>query len=551
MTRTIGIIAPLLDKRQFNMDFSLRLARNGRELSLATFYDWANEGFDAARISRGIDYSEEHPAAGFYLEGLLHQHGYDTLHTNRFDDEALEAMAIRDPFAVCISTTMIITADSLLELFSSVRRAMPDTFIIAGGVFLWKNHLQYVKHLGAPNIYPLEHWMLFHPERACMSADVLIIAPHGRQSLLEVLKELEKGRRASLEHIPNLALPRRDSFFFTDRVEEEVDYNKDFTRWDLVNEMPEKIPLRTSIGCPYRCRFCDFCQLYPSMFLRSRESLSEELELIKRGLGHNVGIIHVSDDNVFINKKRVHEVCGAITDSGLTHWIGFMRGGEYTDEEMEAMVRSGLMLGMIGVESGDPGQLKRMNKHQQIGQVKRGIEQLDARGISVLMTFVVGFPGETKETLRNTSDFLNSLELANLSVNYQLYPLLVFPLSELAGPEARKEWKIEGFVDKWSHYTMNSEEAPGAGYDLFKSVTNLPYAYSEESHFFNRSMFTFAERRALYQLRHRLTIKLVEKAPWTELEPILKDMTVIMDLSPDGIGPHLGQELLLPGLYSK
>jgi anaerobic magnesium-protoporphyrin IX monomethyl ester cyclase len=546
--KTIGIIAPLLDKRQFNMDFSLRLARNGRELSLATFYDWASEGFDAAKISRGIDYSEEHPAAGFYLEGLLHQHGYDTVHTNRFDEEALQSMAKRDPFAVCISTTMIITADSLLELFTSVRRAMPETFIIAGGVFLWKNHLQYQKHLEAPNLYPLEHWMLFHPDRARMDANVLILAPHGKASLLQVLNELEKGRRGKLEHIPNLALPRGNGFYFTQREEEVVDYNKDFTRWDLVNEMPEKIPLRTSIGCPYRCRFCDFCQLYPSMFLRSRESLSEELELIKRGLGRNAGIIHVSDDNVFINKKRVHEVCGAITDSGLTHWIGFMRGGEYTEEEMEAMVNSGLMLGMIGVESGDPGQLKRMNKHQQIVRVKRGIEQLDAKGISVLMTFVVGFPGETRETLQNTADFLNRLELAYLGVSYQLYPLLIFPLSELSEPKARKEWRIEGFVDKWSHSTMNSEEAPMAGYNLFRSVTNLPYAYSEESHFFNRSMFSLNDRRELYQLRHQLTVKLIEKAPSEEILRIIKKMTVIAELPAMNITDRLIHEIKLPDL---
>jgi anaerobic magnesium-protoporphyrin IX monomethyl ester cyclase len=543
--KTIGIIAPLLDKRQFNMDFSLRLARNGRELSLATFYDWASEGFDAAKISRGIDYSEEHPAAGFYLEGLLHQHGFDTVHTNRFDEEALETMARRDPFAVCISTTMIITADSLLDLFTSVRKAMPETFIIAGGVFLWKNHLQYQKHLEAPDLYPLEHWMLFHPDRARMDADLLILAPHGKESLLEVLKELEKGRRAKLEHIPNLAFPRGNGFYFTQRQEEEVDYNKDFTRWDLVNEMPEKVPLRTSIGCPYRCRFCDFCQLYPSMFLRSRESLTEELQLIKMGLGRNAGIIHVSDDNVFINKKRVHEVCGAIMDSGLTHWIGFMRGGEYTEEEMEAMTNSGLMLGMIGVESGDPGQLKRMNKHQQIGRVKRGIEQLDAHGISVLMTFVVGFPGETAETLQNTADFMNGLELTNLAVNYQLYPLLIFPLSGLADPEVRNQWKIEGFADKWSHYTMNSGEAPGAGYKLFRSVTALPYHYAEESQLFNRSMFSIEDRRELYQLRHQLTVKMIERAPTEEILRIIKKMTVIMELPAMNITDSILQEIIL------
>jgi anaerobic magnesium-protoporphyrin IX monomethyl ester cyclase len=556
MSRTIAIIAPFIDTSQYNMDFNLRLGRNNRELTLATFYELGNESFRVENVSRGIDYGEDIPAAGFYLEGLLHQHGYETILTNKYDTAALKAIAAKDPFAVCISTTMIITTESLLALFSSIRSAMPDTFIIAGGTFIWKNYRQYLKHFDSPDLYPLQPGMLFHPDHTDMDADLMVVAPHGISSLLLVLKELEKGRKGDkgtgrhgeFSWIPNLCLPGNKGFVFTERKEEQVDYNEDFTRWDLINEMPEKIPLRTSIGCPYRCRFCDFYQLYPRIFLRSRESLSRELNLARRRLGQNLAVIHVSDDNVFITKKRLFEVCDAIADSGLNHWVGFMRGGEYADDEMEAIKRSGLMMGKIGVESGDQGQLDRMNKRQKAEKVKRGIEQLDANGISVLMTFVVGFPGETQQSLRNTADFLNNLSLTNLSLGYQLYPLSIFPLSELAEPSDRNKWQIEGLMDKWSHYTMNSDEALAACYDLFREITNVPYSYSEESFFFNRGMFSFETRRALFQLRQRLTIKLIESAPWEQSEVILKKMAVLMELPGEGIGEHLRNEIILPGL---
>jgi anaerobic magnesium-protoporphyrin IX monomethyl ester cyclase len=543
MKRTIAIIAPLIDTRQYNMDFTLKLGRNNRELTLAAFYELANEQFKTENVSRGFDYGEDIPAAGFYLEGFLHQHGFDTILTNQYDAETIKAIAEKDPFAVCVSTTMIIATDSLLDLFSSIRSAMPQTHIIAGGALVWKNYLQFLKQLDFPQHHPLQPRMLFHPDHAGMAADILVVAPHGISSLLEILKELEKGRGASLEHIPNLCLPGVNGFNFTKRIEEEVDYNEDYTRWDLIDEIPEKIPFRTSIGCPYRCRFCDFCQLYPRIFLRSRASLLQELNLVKNRLGQNPAVIHVSDDNVFITKKRLFDVCDAIADSGLRHWIGFMRGGEYSEDEMAAIERSGLMMGKIGVESGDPGQLKRMNKHQKIENVKRGVEQLDAHGISVLMTFVVGFPGETKQTLRNTADFLNNLSLTNLSVGYQLYPLVIFPLSELADPSARNEWKIEGLMEKWSHYTMNSDDVSEACFDLFKEVTNLPYSYSEESPFFNRGMFTFETRKSLFQLRQQLTIKLIEKAPWEQIEPILKNMAHKMEISANSIGESLRQEI--------
>jgi radical SAM superfamily enzyme YgiQ (UPF0313 family) len=310
--------------------------------------------------------------------------------------------------------------------------------------------------------------------------------------------------------------------------------------------MPEKIPLRTSIGCPYRCRFCDFYQLYPRIFLRSKESLAKELALAKKRLGQNLAVIHVSDDNVFITKKRLFEVCDTIAESGLNHWVGFMRGGEYTHEEMAAIKRSGLMMGKIGVESGDQGQLDRMNKKQKADKVKRGIEQLDAEGIGILMTFVVGFPGETRQSLQNTAEFLNNLSLSNLSVGYQVYPLVIFPLSELAEPGDRKKWKIEGIMDQWSHYTMNSREAAGACFSMFKEVTNVPYSYSEESFFFNRGMFNLETRKSLFQLRQQLTIKLIENASWGQIEPVLQSMAFQMELPLDGITEGLRTEIIVP-----
>jgi radical SAM superfamily enzyme YgiQ (UPF0313 family) len=548
MKRTIGIIAPFIDRLKVYSDFNLRLRLNNRELTLAALYEFASKGYAAEQVSRGIDHEEQIPAAGYYLEGLLNQQGYDTILTNKYDIKTLKTIAERDPFAILVSTTMIVTSDSLLELFSSIRTEMPDTHIIAGGIFVWKNYLWYRNHLRAPHQSPPESWMLFHPDHAGMDADVLVVARHGKSSLLDVLAALEKGRSASFEQIPNLALTGEKSFTFTKREEEQVDYNEDYTRWDLIQEIPSKLPLRTSIGCPYRCRFCDFYQLFPHIFIRSEKSLSNELKLMKERLGQTSAIIHVSDDNVFINKRRIPDVCNAIAKSGFRKWISFMRAEEYSETELNLMEQSGLLMGMVGVESGDPGQLERMNKHQKIENVKRGVEQLDAHGISTLLTFVVGFPGENQQTLKNTANFLNTLSLSNSLACYHLYPLLVEPLSELADHSIRTKWKLEGFMDKWSHFTMNSEDAIVASYNLFREVNNVPYHYFEESNFFNRAKFNLPTRKLLFQLRQQLTIKLIENAPWEQIEPILRNLAQKMNLSVDRIGESLRHEISVPSI---
>ena len=530
MKKTIGIIAPLIDRQQLHSDFNLRLSLNNRELTLASIYELAKKEFNPELVSRGIDHEENIPAAGYYLEGLLHQEGYETIMTNKYDAETLKMVADRDPFAVLVSTTMVVTTESLIELFSSIRNAMPDTKIIAGGILLWKNYLIYRNHTASPDLYPWEPWMLFHSDHANMDADVLVAAPHGRSSLLEVLKQIEKGKGASFGQVPNLVIPDGKDFVFTRREEENVDYNEDYTRWDLISEIPFKIPIRTSIGCPYQCGFCDFYKLFPRIFIRSAESLAGELKLIKDTLGQRSAILHISDDNVFINKKHAQDVCNTIAESGIRKWISFMRAGEYSDDEMAMIERSGLLMGMIGVESGDPGQLERMNKHQKIESVKRGVEQLDAHGITTVMTFVIGYPGENKESLNNTADFLNNLNLTNLSANYVMFPLLIQPLCELSEPGNRKKWKIEGFVDNWSHFSMTSEEANKASFGIFKQVTNVPYHYSEESNFFNRAKFNFETRKSLFQLRQQLTVKFIENAPWHQIEHILLNIASQMNL---------------------
>jgi radical SAM superfamily enzyme YgiQ (UPF0313 family) len=268
------------------------------------------------------------------------------------------------------------------------------------------------------------------------------------------------------------------------------------------------------------------------------------LKLIKERLGQAPAIIHVSDDNVFITKKRLEEVCNAIADSGLRKWIAFMRAGDYSDIELDLMKRSGLMMGMMGIESGDQGQLDRMKKHQIVGDVKRGVEQLDAYGISTVMTFVVGFPGENAQTLKNTANFLNNLSLTTLSSSYQLFPLLIPPLSELADASSRTRWNIEGSMEKWSHYTMNSEDSFKACYYLFREITNVPYHYFEEKTFFNRAKFNLTTRKSLFQLRQQLTIKLIENAAWDEIEPILKDLAQQMNLSVDKIDEAMRDQIL-------
>ena len=542
MSKSIGIIAPFYDRYEYQDEFHLRFRANNRQFTLASFHELAQKKYSIDQLSRGFNYEEDLPAAGYYLEGLMRQEGYNTFLTSKYDRDSLQKVAEKDPVAILVSTTMVISVENLIGVFNAIRKAIPGVFIIAGGVFIWKNYLSYSLYPDAETPWD----QLFDSKVSSIDADILIAAPHGRSSLLQVLEEVKKGSRASFENIPNLVIPGNDKFIFTKREEEIVDYNTDFTRWDLVEKIIHKIPLRTSIGCPYRCVYCDFNKLYPKVFLRSPESIAWELRLAHERFGKTPAIVHFSDDNVFINRKRVHEICNAIMKSGFRMWMAFMRANDYTEDEYNLMERAGLRLAFIGVESGDQGQLDRMKKKQKVLQLKRTIENLDAHFISTFNTFIVGFPGETKETVQNTIHFLNELSLTHLTASYEAFPLRMHPLTDLTEPENRAKWGLKGSNHDWSHDTMNRAEALSSLYTLFKEVNNVPYHYAEESHFFNRSKYSFDARRSFFQLRHQLTIKLIENEPWQEVENVFKEMALKLNLSVEGLEGSLQDEIIRP-----
>lgn len=546
MARTIGIIAPIFSEELANLDFILRLKQDKRELTLQNLSEIIRKKYDYNNLRQIVDYSEATiPAAGYYLTGLLRANGYNTVMANIINKKTIKELAKQDPFAICISTTMILRNSTLQWLIEEIRKDLPNCYIIVGGVFVLKsscwNNLLEKKHEFSNSLVMNDSLAVFPCNKSNMSADIFIISNHGKTELLNVLKELDKGSKANLHAIPNLAIPDTNgNFKFTKICEEQVDFNTDFTRWDLIDDLPTRIPIRTSIGCSYRCGYCDFCYLYPKLVLRTPESILNELNIIKkisreRGSHH---ILHITDDNVFFNERRLKQICETFIKADVKAWAGFMRASTIKPSNISLIKESGLVYSYLGIESGDQGQLDRMFKKQSITDIKQGVELLDNVGISLLMTFLVGYPGETEKTIANTANFLNNLQIGSGFPNFQLYPLYLSPLSRISMPELRKKWEIKGQLDNWSHITMTSQEATIQCFELFKKINDVSYHYNSENNLFNKK-YDNDTRKSLFKLRKLLTVKLIEKNKKDDIKNILIDISKLLGhgtvIPPDSI----------------
>ena len=551
MNKNIGIIAPMFEESRAQRNYLLRLKKDNRELTLKALHELCSNSYNVDKVLSGLAQEETLiPGSGYYLTGLLRAKGYNTTLAYLVDEKSLRPIVEADPMAVCISTSLIWTLESLEKIVNEVRRLLPGTKIILGGTFVWKSYqwdllVQKDPGMTSNEYYSMDKkYFMFQCDKSEIDTDIIVASPHGGNILLDILKELSRGSKADFQSIPNLALPNeKGKFVFTKRIDEKIDYNNDYTRWDLVDELKDPIPIRTSIGCPYRCGFCDFCTLYPKIFLRSTESLKTELKMVH---ARGARMIYAADDNTFFSSKRINEICSAFIDSGTgLLWLGLLRASSINPYSIALIKESGLIHSNIGLESGDQGQLDNMNKRLNLEEARTGIETLDHAGIAMLLNMVVGFPGETEQTVENTGNFLNSLDITFSLCGFFIYRLNVFPMSQISLMENRKKWDLYGLMDQWSHRTMNSEQALTQCFKLFKQVTNIPYNYLNDLDYFIVSLGA-EKRRKLFRLRHQLTLSLMEQKPWGNTAQIFADICETFKLPPAFPPVDLKDQLIIP-----
>jgi radical SAM superfamily enzyme YgiQ (UPF0313 family) len=166
----------------------------------------------------------------------------------------------------------------------------------------------------------------------------------------------------------------------------------------------------TSRGCPAGCTFCIKHVSYgPTMRLRSPAKLIEEARVL-HGLG--VRHIHMYADLFTVNREQVIQLCHEIIDSGLgITWTCNSRV-DFVDREMlQLMGRSGCFYIAWGLESANKEILAHARKGVDAERAKQSLRWAREAGIRNWGYFIIGLPGETVDTIRQTIAFAKSLPL--------------------------------------------------------------------------------------------------------------------------------------------
>ena len=281
--------------------------------------------------------------------------------------------------------------------------------------------------------------------------DVVIIG-EGEQTLLDLTKTIKEGR--PLSDVKGIAFedvitPQRPLIKDLDSLPLPARHLLPMDSYKLLNMDTKMSTMITSRGCPMQCSFCSSAAMHGSKLrLRSVEKILDEMEYIVNEMG--IETIAFMDDTFTLNKRRVLELCEGIEKREIkVMWGCTARVDSLNQELLKKMKESGCITVFMGVESADQQMLDTVNKQTTIKKIKEAFEISRQQKIRTIASVVLGMPGDTHESIKNTINFVKEL-----NPSYAIFSLATpYPGTRFYQQTFEKDL-IK--VKDWSKYTLLS-----------------------------------------------------------------------------------------------
>ena len=339
-------------------------------------------------------------------------------------------------------------------LFSGV---FPDVLKFAKTVKSHSPHLKIAIGGIHPTTFPKE--ILSN----CNDVDYIAIG-EGEKAMVALTTSIETKNENLLSNIKSFAYRDKDGVV---KINRESNYVDDLDTlpmpaWDLINfkdfEMkldyyynPQELPIKnkaaifSSRACPLACNFCDmFMVMGKKHRKRSPKIIVDEIELLNKS--HGINYFQFHDDQLTLNKANILSVCDEIlkrklkimfdTPNGL--WINSLR-----EEVVAKMAEAGLVRANLAIEHGDDYiRNKVIGKNLERKKIYEVAEIIKKYKVMVQGLFIMGFPEDTNETLQNTYDMMDELQLDKTAIN----TLIPFPGTALF----KQVVKDKLFIHNWN-----------------------------------------------------------------------------------------------------
>ena len=215
------------------------------------------------------------------------------------------------------------------------------------------------------------------------------------------------------------------------------------------NDIPTPFSIiESSRGCPYKCIYCVKAMMQGNYIVRSPESVVNEMKYLVNKF--SIQGIYFQDWEFTINTQRVMEICGLILENNLNvKWGCNARVPDLREDVVKKMKQAGCVRINIGFESGSQKVLEIIKKSITQEQIHNATMLCKKYNINIGVYSILNLPGETKETIRETEEFLikNDLEVM-CSENFPI-PYFGTPMYEMLKQQEGRDFDWEE-LDKFA-----------------------------------------------------------------------------------------------------
>lgn len=336
------------------------------------------------------------------------------------------------------------------------------------------------------------------PDEVIQNRDIdLLIKREGEISLLEVVSCIKYGK--GLEEIKGISFRKDNRIVHTPDRELVRDLDSlpspawdklDLHQYQATRNGFRYLPIITSRGCPYRCIYCQKNIFGETIRFTSAEKTIAEIEEAKKRYGYQCFIIY--DDCFTLNHRRLNKILDIIIEKELkVKWFCQGRVNTVNYEILKKMKRAGCIGIGYGIESGSTEILKKINKNITLAQVREAAELTRKAGIPSIAGFMIGFPWDTHETIRQTISLAHSLPLTR--VNF----FLVVPYPATTLYNLVKEMKLLDEKAGWERYGHFSS---GSDVDVAPLFHTQHLSTAEVSYYVNKARSVYRYKKAFEEI---------------------------------------------------
>ncbi|MFQ5583754.1 MAG: B12-binding domain-containing radical SAM protein, partial [Calditrichia bacterium] len=278
----------------------------------------------------------------------------------------------------------------------------------------------------------------------------------------------------------------------------------------------------SSTGCFFRCAFCADPFVYNRKWTAIEpQRIGEEIECLSKT--YRIDDIDFQDETFFTYRKRVVEIAEQFLRRNLSiTWAATMRadqGHRMSDEDFAFCARSGLRRVLIGVESGSQEMIDRIQKDIKLEYVLECAGKCLRHNIAAIFPFIVGFPGESEESVHDTLNMAKKLRAMHPKFDTPIFYFKPYPGSLITQEAEKNGYRQPGSTEEWADFDYVGSSGPWVSKDKYKLVERFKF-YNRigwgENHWYAAPL----RRLARWRCRHNFYDFPLEKILMGRIRPV-------------------------------